>query len=87
MSHECKRIKLHSEMTSYLVVGCSPLNTNTLFFYKNVVFLDQAEYSRISVDFQTENTLDLFLMTWAYGISALECIGVSGNYQCSCRLS
>ena len=23
---------------------------------------------------------------WAYGISALECVGVSGNYQCSCRL-
>ena len=52
MSHEYKRIKLHSEMTSYLVVGCSPLNTNTLFFYKNVVFLDQAEYSRFSVDFR-----------------------------------
>ena len=40
-------------MTSYLVVGCSPLNTYTLFFfYKNVVFLDQAEYSRFSVDFR-----------------------------------
>ena len=52
MSHEYKRIKLHSEMASYLVVGCSPLNTNTLFFYKNVVFLDQAEYSRFPVDFR-----------------------------------
>ena len=39
-------------MASYLVVGCSPLNTNTLFFYKNVVFLDQAEYSRFPVDFR-----------------------------------
>ena len=54
MSHEYKRIKLHSEMASYLVVGCSPLNTNTLFFYKNVVFLDQAEYSRFPVDFRLE---------------------------------
>ena len=54
MSHEYKRIKLHSEIASYLVVACSPLNTNTLFFYKNVVFLDQAEYSRFPVDFRLE---------------------------------
>ena len=29
-------------------------NTNTLFFffYKNIVFLDQAEYSRFPVDFR-----------------------------------
>ena len=52
MSPEYKRIKPHSEMASYLVVGCLPFNTNTLFFYKNVVFLDQAEYSHFSVDFR-----------------------------------
>ena len=32
-------------------------NTNTLFFYKNIVFLDQAEYSRFSVDFRLKMLL------------------------------
>ena len=54
---------------------------STLFFYKNAVFLTQAEYSYSSADF----TLKIFFtVLLTYHIFVLECIGASmTNVRCS----
>ena len=83
-----KRIKPHSEMASYLVVWCLPLNTVlTLFFSIRMLFFWTRLNILISLSILDWKYSWIILndKLWVYGISALECIGVSGNYQCSCR--
>ena len=50
------------------------------FFYKNVVFPAQPEYSYLSADFRLKIFL-YYSKIIAYDISVLECWGI--NYKCS----
>ena len=52
------------------------------FFCKNIVFPAQAEYSHFSTDVWLKIFLLISSKMIAYGISVLECIGVTITTEC-----